>query len=115
MFTISSRTPEGSPNRCPICQGDVRIESSLPFGHAPCPNCGCLLWFLGLSTEQRLLFEYEAAEELRELLLRRAAEQLGVSKHKLEAEPWLLKGVEFDSLDIVELVLNLEETRGSNF
>lgn len=41
----SSRTPEGMPNRCPVCRHDVVIEPSLPPGDATCPYCGCLLWF----------------------------------------------------------------------
>src|SRR5437899_2111117 len=45
-MTISSRTPEGSPNRCPVCGGEVRVEPSNPPGDAPCPQCGHLLWFV---------------------------------------------------------------------
>ena len=41
----SSRTPEGQPNRCPICGHEVRIEPSAPPGDATCPFCGSLLWF----------------------------------------------------------------------
>ena len=41
----SSRTPEGWPNRCPVCGMDVCIEPSVPPGDAPCPHCGHLLWF----------------------------------------------------------------------
>jgi hypothetical protein len=41
----SSRTPEGEPNRCPICGKAVLIDPSRPPGDAPCPNCGHLLWF----------------------------------------------------------------------
>ena len=44
MF-ISSRTPEGTPHRCPVCGADVRIEPSRPGNDAPCPQCGALLWF----------------------------------------------------------------------
>jgi len=44
-MNISSRTPEGVPNRCPICGQSIRIEPSIPSGDAPCPNCGSLLWF----------------------------------------------------------------------
>src|SRR5262249_52487779 len=40
-----SRTPEGIPNRCPVCGSAVRIEPSSPSGDAPCPTCGHLLWF----------------------------------------------------------------------
>jgi hypothetical protein len=52
MF-ISSRTPEGIPNRCPICGADVRIEPSKPSGDAPCPQCGALLWFRNGSVQTK--------------------------------------------------------------
>lgn len=42
------RTPEGEPNRCPICGHRVRIEPSRPPGDATCPYCGHLLWFADL-------------------------------------------------------------------
>jgi DNA-directed RNA polymerase subunit RPC12/RpoP len=42
---ISSRTPEGDPNQCPICGHRVRLEPSIETRDAPCPNCGHLLWF----------------------------------------------------------------------
>ena len=41
----SSRTPEGEPNRCPVCGKSLCIEPSRPPGDAPCPHCGCLIWF----------------------------------------------------------------------
>ena len=44
-MVISSRTPEGRPNRCPVCGSAVKIEPSDPAGDAPCPHCGHLLWF----------------------------------------------------------------------
>ncbi len=42
---ISSRTPEGEPNRCPVCGNALSLEPSRPPGDAPCPFCGTLLWF----------------------------------------------------------------------
>ena len=44
-MVISSRTPEGRPDRCPVCGSAIEIEPSDPAGDAPCPNCGHLLWF----------------------------------------------------------------------
>jgi DNA-directed RNA polymerase subunit RPC12/RpoP len=44
-MTISSRTPEGESNRCPICNHQVRMEPSITTRDAPCPHCGHLLWF----------------------------------------------------------------------
>ena len=45
VMVISSRTPEGRPNQCPVCGSANKIEPSDPTGDAPCPNCGHLLWF----------------------------------------------------------------------
>ena len=42
-----SRTPEGDPNRCPVCGARWNIEPSQPAGDAPCPSCGTLIWFDG--------------------------------------------------------------------
>ena len=47
---ISSRTPEGEPNSCPVCHSGFCIEPSQPSGDAPCPRCGTLLWFLKSET-----------------------------------------------------------------
>jgi hypothetical protein len=44
-MTISSRTPEGEPAVCPICDTAFTAEPSDPGGEAPCPCCGHLLWF----------------------------------------------------------------------
>ncbi len=44
-MVISSRTPEGTPNRCPVCGNDLRLEPSWPNLDGPCPSCGHLLWF----------------------------------------------------------------------
>ena len=50
---ISSRTPEGSENHCPVCGQFVRMTPSEPTGDAPCPHCGCLLWFIDTGSELR--------------------------------------------------------------
>ncbi len=48
-MVISSRTPEGAPNRCSVCGSEIRIDPSRPPGDAPCPKCGHLLWFSEVS------------------------------------------------------------------
>lgn len=107
---ISSRTPEGLPNHCPICGASVCIEPSQPFGDAPCPSCGHLLWFLNFGSEQRL-FLPPKSRTIRERVLQFLAEQLGVSRSSLDADnpPVLVNDLGADSLDLVELVMELEE------
>ena len=45
MNPISSRTPEGEPNRCHVCGAEICLDPSRPPGDAPCQNCGTLAWF----------------------------------------------------------------------
>jgi len=49
-MTISSRTPEGQPNRCPVCRRRLRLSPSWPSADAPCPHCGSLVWFPAAKT-----------------------------------------------------------------
>jgi hypothetical protein len=51
MEVISSRTPEGQPNRCPVCGQPTRLEPSCLTPDAPCPSCGHLLWFPAVPTD----------------------------------------------------------------
>jgi acyl carrier protein len=81
-MTISSRTPEGDPHHCSICGGVVVMEPSEPLGDSVCPRCGSLLM--------------------------RVYEQLGVDRERNSAQTTFTElGV--DSLDTVELVMELEE------
>src|SRR5262245_39337912 len=106
--TISSRTPEGQPNCCPVCNAVVCLNPSPLFGDAPCPNCGTLLWFIHANSEL-LLFERESTNHVRERVIRHIAEQLGVDPAKISANPAMINDQDLDSLDIVELVMELEE------
>lgn len=102
-MTIASRTPEGTPNCCPLCGNTVRVEPSLPFGDAPCPSCGTLLWFVASDTSPRF-FDPEVPG-LRELV----ANQLGISPDALRERQLHELGI--NSLDLVELVMELEDQR----
>jgi len=105
---ISSRTPEGVPNHCPVCQNLVCIEPSQPSGDAPCPNCGALLWFYGAPTELRL-YPAEFADAIRAPLADLVSEQLGVDLDAVTDTASFVRDLGSDSLDAVELVMDLEE------
>ncbi len=59
---ISSRTPEGSPNLCPVCGSRIKIEPSDPAGDAPCPTCGHLLWFTWENSGDAVVIKPTSAE-----------------------------------------------------
>lgn len=102
----SSRTPEGTPNRCPICGASIVIEPSKPFGDAPCPACGSLLWFATIDHGQ--LFFDAVGSSLVELL----AERFDVSPESIRGKR--LDELDFGSLDVVEILMEIEEEFGAD-
>ncbi|MFO0898471.1 MAG: hypothetical protein U0836_13700 [Pirellulales bacterium] len=97
-MSISSRTPEGTPGRCPLCGAELAVDYAAPAGDAVCPQCGCLVW----EAEQRWL-----------ALRNRISELWGVSPELVTPDMRFseLFGKESgDSLDDVERVMVLEET-----
>jgi acyl carrier protein len=109
-MTVSSRTPEGTPNRCPVCGKNVWVEPALLFGDAPCSHCGSLLWFLRLASETRF-YEEEEAESVRERVIETVANFLEVNDTKVRNDPRLsfLAELNLDSMEIADLMLELED------
>jgi acyl carrier protein len=98
-MSISSRTPEGTPGRCPLCGAELAVDYAAPAGDAVCPQCGCLVWV----AEQRWL-----------ALRNRISELWGVSPELITPEMQVADllgkpAAAVDSLDAVELVMMLEE------
>ncbi len=91
---IASRTPEGWPNRCPVCGASLHIDPSLPPGDAPCPQCGHLVWF--------------DPEDLRKRVLEKIAAILHTDPAMIDLDS-PLEALATDSLDVVELIMELEE------
>jgi acyl carrier protein len=84
---ISSRTPEGVPHRCPICGKVSAVDPSFPEGDSCCPSCGHLLWWFRdrLSNHPDFAIEQISLASLFDSDLR------------------------IDSLQVVELVMEVEE------
>jgi acyl carrier protein len=110
-MTISSRTPEGLPNRCPVCDNVVRVEPSGPFGDAPCPSCGTLLWFIKHSGSA-FYFAGEEADRVRGLIGTLLSSDLESHEQAIQKLKTILDKSLADSLDVVELVMEIESERG---
>ena len=104
---MSSRTPEGQPGTCPLCQADVVVEPSILFGDATCPNCGQLLSFIQFSEVAR--FFVPRSLQSKDRILDIIANQLGVDRDRIVNNPSLFNEIGVDSLDTVELVMAMEE------
>jgi acyl carrier protein len=104
----TSRTPEGEPNYCPVCKSLISIEPSHPPGDAPCPKCGRLLWF-GQTSSGMHCYDRDAVTGILERLRRILAERLALSANDVTWSAPFIEDVGADSLDILELVMELEE------
>ncbi len=89
-MAISSRTPEGVPHHCPVCGKMSALEPSYPGGDSCCPSCGQLLWWF----QDRL------------------SRDAGITPAEVTLSSSFTEDIGADSLDIVELLMELEEEFG---
>ena len=57
-MSVSSKTPEGIPNCCPVCGKPVVLEPSDPAGAPPCSHCGHLLWFIDTEGHETMMVRW---------------------------------------------------------
>lgn len=100
-MNISSRTPEGEPNRCPVCGKAVRIEPSRPPGDAPCPHCGHLLWF---GPQEQNIDEGEPAKKESGVLELVELARQKFDKEELAKQEARLRQGEFTLVDFKKLI-----------
>lgn len=81
------------PSECPLCGAITNIEFSDPAQDAPCPSCGHLLW---------------ASAQLLRSVSQCYANVLGTAPGAINAET-RFSDLGADSLDAVEMVMELEE------
>tara|TARA_R110002049_G_scaffold305056_3_gene501065 strand:+ start:4577 stop:4915 length:339 start_codon:yes stop_codon:yes gene_type:complete len=102
-------TPESAVNRCPKCDNTIQLEPTSIFGQYSCKQCDSTLWFLAAGDTARF-FEYTEAESLREFVIDFIAERLEIDSQSLAANPDLLNSSDTDSLERLEILMELEET-----
>lgn len=95
-MTVSSRTPEGRPERCVLCGASANLEFSDPAGDAPCPNCGHLLW-----KSAQLMHDLQTT----------IRDALALPVDEIDAET-LIDDLGADSTAVIELVMRFEDTFG---
>jgi hypothetical protein len=106
---IASRTPEGSPNHCPVCGAHVVIDPSRPPGDAPCPACGHLLWFPPAPVPLRLVCERVEAAAREEVAFEAEAWRRGSLRLRGAQAPDLVRRGLLAGLSPVRVVALLGE------
>ena len=109
--TISSRTPEGDPNQCPICGHHVRIEPSIDTRDAPCPRCGHLLWFAdspsGRGIDRAEGRSVRVRVDMKQYVVDCATKGFGPPPEEVRAECDRLEASKFEKADL-EAVLRVK-------
>jgi hypothetical protein len=82
-MVIASRTPEGDPNRCPVCGNALKLEPSIDTRDGPCPHCGHLLWFTKEASNLRP--SHAQTGELVQMVLRIGTMRFGPPPPPIEA------------------------------
>src|SRR5690242_17459240 len=107
-MTIRSGKPEKRPGRCPACEAAVSLEPPQRYGEATCPKCGKRLWF----AKQRngvWFHDAESAAAIRERVRVIVGRNLGIEPSAVTDSTSFMQDIGADTLDIVELVMELEE------
>lgn len=98
-------------DRCPHCDGGVEPDATALFGEMDCPECSTKLWFLTAANSARF-FDHTASKDLRNKTLDFVAERLEVDRDQLAADPKMINALDNDSLETLELLMDLEEELG---
>jgi acyl carrier protein len=103
-----SRGPKSAAGHCPACGAAVPLKPPKQYGETPCPQCGKGLWF----AKQRdgvWFHEAERAARIRERVRAIVAGNLGIEPAAVTDFVSFMQDFGADTLDIVELVMELEE------
>jgi hypothetical protein len=90
-------------NRCPLCRAALWAPAPVAIDSKTCPRCGADLWVLE-GREGPMFFVRRPGQSRYGFLAALLAPLHGLSTDEMEA---LLKGA--DSLDLVEMVLDVED------
>ena len=91
-------------NRCPLCRAALWAPDTEAIGSKKCPRCGAELWVL-LASDGPVFYLRQSGQSKSSFL----AALSGMSADEMEE---LLKRA--DSLDLVEIVMEIEEKLRSN-
>ncbi|QDT10586.1 acyl carrier protein [Planctomycetes bacterium K23_9] len=108
---MTSQSHQVTPNRCPLCESSVSVETTDFFGEIDCPDCNKRLWFLAAADSARF-FEQATSGDLQQQAIQMIAEKFELDPQKLAGNPQLINDVDTDSLEALELIMDLEDELG---
>jgi acyl carrier protein len=100
------RTPEGVPTQCPLCAAVICLEPTGALGEATCPYCRGRLWFVQLFPHGLYYPDKDVSPAKRHKIA------AVLDKWAAKMQQGALTVDDLDSMEIVEIVLEMEVTLG---
>ena len=100
------RTPEGVPSQRPRCATVICLEPTGSLGEATCPYCRGRLWFVQVFPHRLYYPDQEVSPAKREKIA------AIVDKWTAKTRQGTLTVDDLDSMEIVEIVMEMEKTLG---
>jgi acyl carrier protein len=107
---LPTPTPSGVPNCCPFC-GVLLADPPERSSHTACVSCGVRLWFTR-SPSGTWFHDPVRVAPIRERVIRVVCENLGVNPEKITDATSFTEDIRADTLDLVEMVMELETEFG---
>jgi acyl carrier protein len=107
-MTTPSGMPGKVPGRCPACAAAVSLEPPQRYGETTCPQCGKRLWF-ARQRDGVWFHDADRAAAIRERVRAIVGHNLRIEPAAVNDSTTFMEDVGADTLDIVELVMELEE------
>lgn len=98
--------PHGKPEACPMCMAALSMDRDVPFEMTQCPRCSVTLWAFAF-THGPMFFVRRPSDRLGDFLF-----SFGLSCSDQASSPDDIELIfaNADSVDLVELILDVEET-----
>jgi acyl carrier protein len=115
MSSEPAPTPATAPGTCPACSAPVAVEPASLTGETSCPACRQPLAYVNLRPQPHWYRAERLPEERRKKVERALAvihERLGLAAPGTAVDDASFQDLGADSLDLVEVVMELEEVSG---
>lgn len=106
LLSKTPRTLEGVPSQCPLCAAIICLEPAGSLGEATCPYCRGRLWFVQVFPHGLYYPNAEVSPAKRQKIA------AVVTKWAATTRQGALAVDDLDSMELVELVLEMEQLLG---
>ena len=96
---------------CPLCDAEIFVQEPRFLGCISCASCEKELWYMDIPDDRRF-FSMQHSDHVLQSACEFIGEELGVSPEEVTDNPDLLIDNGVDSLQLLQIVMDMEEQLG---